>query len=528
VDEFQDTNRPQYLWVRAIAGKHHNLCVVGDDDQSIYGWRGADIGNILGFERDFPNTHTVKLEQNYRSTATILEAANHVVAHNQMRKAKQLFTEGSEGEALVYSRCGNEYDEASFLVTTINHLMDQGYTSSDFAVLYRTHAQSRVLEEALVKAGVPYRIYGGTRFYDRKEIRDILAYLKVIENPSDAVSLKRIVNVPRRGIGDKTVEALEGVAEDHLCTVYQVLQDPRLLILAGSRVMKKLTEFARMLAEWIDLKNSITVTEMTRKIYDETGMVENLKQENTIESLGRVENLMEFFSLTKEYDEVSNDKTLEGFLAGTSLETAVDGLDETDPGVLLMTLHSAKGLEFPVVFLPGMEENIFPSPMSLNEGNEEEERRLCYVGLTRAKEKLFLSNTQQRTLFGRPSNNAPSRFLDEIPSSCLELQEEAAFNSIQQRSERWSRPKAARKPAPGDGPGLRFGVQEVPGAIPTSKQAASTGSNDSQAIQTGAQVRHPSFGKGTVVAKEGDVVTIAFPDKGVKKITLGYVALTVE
>jgi DNA helicase II / ATP-dependent DNA helicase PcrA len=528
VDEFQDTNRPQYLWVRAIAGKHHNLCVVGDDDQSIYGWRGADIGNILGFERDFPNTHTVKLEQNYRSTATILEAANHVVAHNQMRKAKQLFTEGSEGEALVYSRCGNEYDEASFLVTTINQLMDQGYSSSDFAVLYRTHAQSRVLEEALVKAGVPYRIYGGTRFYDRKEIRDILAYLKVIENPSDAVSLKRIVNVPRRGIGDKTVEALEGVAEDHLCTIYQVLQDPRLLVLAGSRVMKKLTEFARMLAEWIDQKNSITVTEMTRKIYDETGMVENLKQENTIESLGRVENLLEFFSLTKEYDEVSNDKTLEGFLAGTSLETAVDGLDETDPGVLLMTLHSAKGLEFPVVFLPGMEENIFPSSMSLNEGNEEEERRLCYVGLTRAKEKLFLSNTQQRTLFGRPSNNAPSRFLDEIPSGCLELQEEAAFNSIQQRSERWSRPKAARKPAPGDGPGLRFGVQEVPEAMPTSKQAAATGSNDFQAIQTGAHVRHPSFGKGTVVAKEGDVVTIAFPDKGVKKITLGYVALTVE
>ncbi len=527
VDEFQDTNRPQYLWVRSIADRHHNLCVVGDDDQSIYGWRGADISNILGFEKDFSDTRTVKLEQNYRSTSTILEAANKVVANNQMRKHKKLFTEGNKGEPLVYKRCSNEYDEAAFLVNTARSLIDDGYSSSDFAVLYRTHAQSRVLEEALMKAAIPYRIYGGTRFYDRKEIRDILAYLKVIENPSDGVSLKRIVNVPRRGIGSKTIEALETVAEDHQCTIYQVLKDPRLLIMAGGRAMKNLTDFAQLLDRWIEEKNSIPVTMLTQKIYDDTGMIDGLKKENTIESLGRVENLMEFLSLTKEYDEVSDDKTLEGFLANTSLEAAVDNLDESDPGMLLMTLHSAKGLEFPVVFMPGMEENIFPSSMSLNEGNEEEERRLCYVGITRAKVKLFMSNAQQRTLYGRPNSNPPSRFLEEIPEHCVISQEDGSLGSMKDRSDRWSKKKKAPTPPTGFAIGGAFNAApKVPGNH-LNKNTSSEAAPEAN-ISMGNQVRHPSFGKGTVVARDGDVVTIAFPDKGIKKITLGYVKLTLE
>ena len=527
VDEFQDTNRPQYLWVRSIADRHHNLCVVGDDDQSIYGWRGADISNILGFEKDFPDTRTVKLEQNYRSTSTILEAANKVVANNQMRKQKKLFTEGDKGEPLVYKRCSSEYDEAAFLVNTARALMDEGYASSDFAVLYRTHAQSRVLEEALMKAAIPYRIYGGTRFYDRKEIRDILAYLKVIENPSDGVSLKRIVNVPRRGIGNKTIEALETVAEDHQCTIYQVLKDPRLLVLAGGRAMKNLTEFVQLLDQWIEHKNSIPVTALAQKIYHDTGMIDGLKKENTIEALGRVENLMEFLSLTKEYDEVSDDKTLEGFLANTSLEAAVDNLDESDPGMLLMTLHSAKGLEFPVVFMPGMEENIFPSPMSLNEGNEEEERRLCYVGITRAKEKLYMSNAQQRTLYGRPSSNPPSRFLEEIPEHCVLLQEVPAADGMQDRSERWAK-KKKKEPAPPSGFVIGGAFNTAPRTAGSTKAVPNAESPAEGDISTGKKFRHPSFGVGTVVARDGDVVTIAFPDKGIKKITLGYVKLTPE
>ena len=531
VDEFQDTNRPQYLWVKALAGAHGNVCVVGDDDQSIYGWRGADIGNILGFEQDFSNTRTVKLEQNYRSTATILEAANTVVANNKMRKAKKLFTEGATGEPLIYRRCSNEYEEAAYLAGTIRKLLDEDHVSSDVAVLYRTHAQSRVLEEAFLKQQIPYRIYGGTRFYDRKEIRDILAYLKVIENPSDEINLKRIVNVPRRGIGDKTVEALEAVAAANEVTVFDVLKDPRLLLEAGGRAVKKLTDFSGLLQGWIDLKNSVTVTQLTQQIYDVTGLVEQLKQENSVESMGRVENLLEFLSLTKEFDDTSDEKTLEAFLAGTSLEAAVDGLDETDTGVLLMTLHSAKGLEFPVVFMPGMEENIFPSSMSLNEGNEEEERRLCYVGITRAETRLYLTNARQRTFFGRLSANPPSRFIEEIPEACLHMEQEESLGSspASSRKERWDR---NRRPGPKVGTAGGFGgsaltASQVVAPKSGGSSVTTTTGNDGN-LRAGAQVRHPAFGKGTVVAKEGEVVTIAFPDQGIKKITLGYVSLTVE
>ena len=521
VDEFQDTNRPQYLWVRALAGKHGNLCVVGDDDQSIYGWRGADIENILGFERDFPDTHTVKLEQNYRSTVTILEAANQVVAKNKLRKDKKLFTEGEKGERLIYRRCTNEYDEADFLATTMKNLLNEGYASHDFAVLYRTHAQSRVLEEALMKSGIAYRIYGGTRYYDRKEIRDILAYLKVIENPKDAVSLKRIVNVPKRGIGDKTVEQIESVAVDHDRTLYEVLSEPDLLALAGGRAMKKLTDFTAQLSRWIDMKNSVTVTSLTEQIYEETGLVALLRKEGSVEALGRAENLMEFLSLTKEYDEASDEKTLEAFLAGTSLEASVDEMDEADPGALLMTLHSAKGLEFPVVFMPGMEENLFPSPMSLRENNEEEERRLCYVGLTRAKEKLFLSNAQQRTIFGRTNVNPPSRFLDEIPDECMTVQESTATGTGSNRSDRWSRRRFSSEAYEPFG---KLPEADTRNSVP--KSAGSFGSRT--AVKAGSHVRHPSFGKGTVVACDDSVATIAFPDNGIKKINMDYVTLTVE
>ena len=295
-----------------------------------------------------------------------------------------------------------------------------------------------------------------------------------------------------------------------------------MLVLAGGRAMKNLEERASLFTGWLQLKNSVSVTALTQLIYDETGLVEGLKKEKTIESLGRAENLLEFLSLTTEYDEMSEEKTLEGFLAGTSLEASVDSMDESDTGVLLMTLHSAKGLEFSVVFMPGMEENLFPSPMSLNEGNEEEERRLCYVGLTRAKEKLFLSNAQQRNLFGGRNVNAPSRFLEEIPNHCLDVQGETAQSTVSQRKERWRRPLD-------NGPAAGFGNHVPETGTGTKPVMGKPGdSRDEVSITAGVQVRHPSFGKGTVVAREGEVVTIAFPEKGIKKITLGYVALTIE
>ncbi|SFI11232.1 DNA helicase-2 / ATP-dependent DNA helicase PcrA [Tindallia magadiensis] len=515
VDEFQDTNKPQYLWVKALAEKHQNLCVVGDDDQSIYGWRGADIENILGFEKDFSETVTIKLEQNYRSTETILNAANQVVSNNRHRKAKKLFTEGLEGEKIAYCQCRNEYAEADFMVQSMQDLHEKGRNYSDFAVLYRTHAQSRVLEEAMMKAGIPYRIYGGTRFYDRKEIKDILAYLKVIENPKDELSLKRIINTPRRGIGDKTVETLEGFAVDQEKNIWEMLTETdQWKHRISSRAANSLSKFVHMLDKWIKEKNAYQVTELVEEVYSVTGYLELLKEEGSIESQGRVENLMEFISLTREFDQTAEEEKLEDFLAGTSLEAAVDSLGEEGSGVLLMTLHSAKGLEFPVVFMPGMEENVFPSSMSLKEGNEEEERRLCYVGLTRAKEQLILSNAISRTLYGFTSYNEPSRFMEEIPSDCVQNaggnqesdhQQQDAFRKKLQR-QRWQRKEMK----------------------PMETNSAPKHVGENKTLKTGQKVNHPAFGSGTVVSKVNEVVTIAFPGGGLKKINLDYVKLTVE
>ncbi len=516
VDEFQDTNKPQYIWVKALAVKHRNLCVVGDDDQSIYGWRGADIENILGFEKDFKDTRTIKLEQNYRSTETILKAANLVVANNRYRKAKKLFTEGIKGEKLQYCRCGNEYAEADFVVQSMQSLHEEGHPYSDFAVLYRTHAQSRVLEEAMMKTGIPYRIYGGTRFYDRKEIKDILAYLKVIENPKDELSLKRILNTPRRGIGDKTVETLEILASDQGLSLWQMLTETdQWRHRISSRAANSLAKFIGMTGNWVKKKKEYAVTELVEEIYATTGYLQLLKDDGSVEAQGRLENLMEFLSLTREFDQTAEEETLEDFLAGTALEAAVDSMEEEeDSSALLMTLHSAKGLEFPVVFMPGLEENIFPSSMSLQEGNEEEERRLCYVGITRAKEKLFLSNAISRTLYGFTGYNRASRFMEEIPADCIEelgknqktkepRQEE--FQKKQQK-QRWQRKEMK----------------------PMSATAAPKHVGENREIKSGQKVSHPVFGSGTVVSKTNELVTIAFPGGGLKKINLDYVKLTTE
>lgn len=516
VDEFQDTNKPQYLWVKALAKQHRNLCVVGDDDQSIYGWRGADIENILGFEKDFKDTTTIKLEQNYRSTETILKAANEVVANNRYRKLKKLFTKGMEGEKLKYCRCASEYAEADFVVQSMQDLHEKGQPYSDFAVLYRTHAQSRVLEEAMMKAGIPYRIYGGTRFYDRKEIKDILAYLKVIENPSDELSLKRILNTPRRGIGDKTVETLEVLASDLDMPLWRMLAETdQWRHRISSRAANSLAKFMTMVTPWVEQKATYAVTDLVEEIYATTGYLKQLQEDGSIEAQGRVENLMEFLSLTREFDQTAEEETLEDFLAGTTLEAAVDSLEEEDDtGALLMTLHSAKGLEFPVVFMPGMEENIFPSSMSLKEGNEEEERRLCYVGLTRAKQKLYLSNAVTRTLYGFTGYNEVSRFMKEIPTECMEeLGDERSVSDSRQEAFRKKQQKQ------------RWQRKEIK---PMETFASPKHAGEDQSIKTGQKVSHPVFGSGTVVSKANELVTIAFPGGGLKKINLDYVKLTIE
>ncbi|ABR47161.1 ATP-dependent DNA helicase PcrA [Alkaliphilus metalliredigens QYMF] len=505
VDEFQDTNMAQYTLVSLLAKKHHNLCVVGDDDQSIYGWRGADIRNILGFEKDFPNTRVIKLEQNYRSTKNILSAANAVVAKNSERKDKKLWTDNIPGEVIQYYKASNEYDEAGYITNAIDEMKETETRSyNDFAILYRTNAQSRTLEELLMKKAIPYRLLGGTRFYDRKEIRDILAYLKIIENPVDDVNVKRIINVPKRGIGLRSIEKLEIHADERESSFFNALLDVELMPDLSTRVKVQSSKFTQMITSLRDIKDEVPVTTIVKEIYKQSEYIDELHKEDTVEAKGRIENLEEFLSLTKDFDENAEIKTLEEFLARTSLETSLDLMDEDEAAVVLMTLHSAKGLEFPVVFIPGMEEGIFPSSMSLQENNEEEERRLCYVGITRAMEKLYLSHAMMRTLYGRTNANAVSRFIREIPEELITM--EKPYNRQQEVR------KMQTSPLFNGG-----GMYQKP-----VKQENITGE-----IKTGMKIKHPKFGVGTVVAASGEMLTIAFPNAGIKKISTAFTQLEV-
>lgn len=506
VDEFQDTNMAQYTLISLLARSHGNLCVVGDDDQSIYGWRGADIRNILGFEKDFPNTQVIKLEQNYRSTKSILDAANMVVANNTDRKSKKLWTDNKDGEIIEYYRANNEYDEASFIASTIEKLNDEeNRPYSQFAVLYRTNAQSRAIEEMLMKRGIPYKIYSGTRFYDRKEIKDILAYLRTIENPVDDVSVKRIINVPKRGIGIKSIEKFEEYGDARGESFFSALLDVDRMPDQSTRVKVQTGKFTNLIMSLREKRDEMTVTQIVEEIYEGTGYIDALMAEDKVEAESRIENLKEFLSLTKDFDENAEVKTLEEFLARTSLETTMDGDDDEENTVVLMTLHSAKGLEFPVVFIPGMEEGIFPSSMSLQENNEEEERRLCYVGITRAREKLYMSHAVQRTLYGRTSANAISRFMNEIPEELINIDKP------------YSRKQEVRQ------------MQTSPlftGDMMHQKKAIGQ-SIDLNQIKAGSKIKHPKFGVGTVVSVAGEMLTIAFPNAGIKKIASTFIQLEI-
>ncbi len=497
VDEYQDTNTAQYMLVKLLAQKHKNICVVGDDDQSIYQWRGADIRNILNFEEDYPEAKVVKLEQNYRSTQNILSAANEVVAHNTQRKSKKLWTEKKGGEKITFYTAQDEMDEAFYIARKVKEMVENGQKRyQDFAVLTRTTGQFRAIEEGLIRSNIPYRVFGGTKFYDRKEIKDILAYLKVIVNPDDEVSLGRIINVPRRGIGEGSWNKLVTFARGLDISTFEAMAEPEKAEISKN-IANAIKGFKKQMDGFKELSKTQSVTFLTDMILEETGYYLELQSEKTVEAQTRLENLQEFLSVTKDYDTKTQGGDLSSFLADISLMTDIDNYDDTEDTLAVMTMHGAKGLEFPVVFIAGMEEGIFPhsrSIMSDNPEELEEERRLCYVAITRAMEKVFLTRAWKRTLYGRDSYNPPSRFLKEIPEEYLE------------------------------GAGVK--KKGKPSLFSHSEKDLFSEAKSGTSFNVGDKVEHTKWGQGVVVSIKGQgeeaEISVAFPDMGIKNLIAKY------
>ena len=529
VDEYQDTNTSQYELVRLLAGKYGNLCVVGDDDQSIYGWRGANIRNILDFEKDFPNAVVIKLEQNYRSTKNILTAANEVIKHNSARKDKTLWTENDTGSIIHVFRADNDIEEAVFVTEIINKNALKGKKYKDFAVLYRTNAQSRAIEDRFVRKGIPYRLFGGVRFYERKEIKDILAYLKLIDNSADAVAIKRIINVPKRGIGDKTVETAENAASKNGTTLFEALGCAAEYPELKSRG-KKLGEFYELICSFKQKAEELSVHELIEYVVNATGYRDELEQDGSDDAMMRIENIEEFASKAAEFEKENENATLSAFLEDVALVADIDSYSEDDDAVVLMTLHSAKGLEFPYVFMIGMEEGLFPSGRAINTGDPkelEEERRLCYVGITRAKKELFLTYARQRMQHGQFVYNAPSRFLGELPPELLDN----PFKKVQTREiPSHEPPKAspynfgARFAA--SRAGVAAGNMSARPVVPKPYAAEMPKpTNVTIDFAVGDKVRAPKYGIGEVKsiknAGRDYEVEVAFTGKGTKKFMAG-------
>ncbi len=422
VDEYQDTNKAQFTLITLLSSKNGNITVVGDNDQGIYSFRGADISNILNFEKDFPGTKIIKLEQNYRSTKAILDAANAVIKHNEKKYEKNLWTEQEGGHVPVVARLGNEYDEANFVVEQINRLKrEEYYKNTDFTILYRMNAQSRSMEDILRRENIPYKIVGGLKFYERKEIKDAIAYLRLIQNSVDNISLQRVINEPKRGIGATSIEKIANLAEINETSMYEIIKNAEQYGL--NKVFLNSREFVGIIEELSAKKSEMLISEILKEVLNKTGYTKALELENTAQAKSRIENLDEFLTVAMEFEEQNAENSLGDFLESITLSSDLDNMEEEEDSVTLMTLHTAKGLEFPVVFLIGMEEGLFPSYRSIGEQRElEEERRLCYVGITRAKEYLFMTCAEQRTIFGSTSCNKISRFLEEIPEELLEKQ----------------------------------------------------------------------------------------------------------
>jgi DNA helicase-2/ATP-dependent DNA helicase PcrA len=516
VDEYQDTNHAQYEITHLLASAHGNLMVVGDDDQSIYSWRGADIRNILEFERDWPSAKVVKLEQNYRSTARILMAANAVVANNPNRKPKTLYTENAEGEKIASYLATDERDEARFIAAEVEALASrEGRSYNDFAVFYRTNAQSRSLEDQLLRAGVPYRIVGGTRFFDRMEIRDVTAYLKVIVNPADEISLKRIINTPRRGIGDTTVERIERDARDRGLSFEAALRDAVEDDRHQARARAALGSFAQMLSELRAIDGDLR--DLVEMAVERSGLIRALEAERTDEAQGRVENIREFFGVVSEFAEAHDDPDLPAFMEWLALRTDLDSLSVDDEYVTLMTVHTAKGLEYPVVFVSGLEESIFPHANSMFDPSSlEEERRLAYVAITRARERLYFTRAVSRSIFGSVQHNPPSRFIGEIPPEHLEV---SGAGSSGLTGTGWEkRGDRGGTFGTGAGTGGRVFGGTQPSAPKRREPAAAA-----EKFEAGDTVDHKTFGRGKVVEVKGDTLHIRFDRTGeTKKLLVGY------
>lgn len=521
VDEYQDTNHAQYLLTKLLAAGHRNICVVGDADQSIYGWRGADIQNILDFEKDYPDAKLVKLEQNYRSTQVILDAANAVIDNNSGRKPKNLWTANGNGSEIIYYQANDERDEARYVIENMQKLqLNEGAKLGDMAVLYRTNAQSRVFEEMLIKSGIAYTMVGGTKFYERKEIKDALAYLRLLYNPHDSLSLLRIINVPRRGIGDATLARLQEYANASGQTLFEVVTNAADVPGLASRFANKLDELSELLFELMGEAADVPVKQLLDDVLLKTGYLEELQSSKDPQDESRVENLKEMLSVTEEFavkcERNGEEPTLENFLADVALVADIDDAELGEEAVTLMTLHSAKGLEFPDVFLVGMEEGIFPHSRTLMDENEiEEERRLCYVGITRAEKHLFLSNARTRTIYGRTQYYTPSRFLQEVPRNLVHV----IKRPVVQRPAMTSQ---VHKPTAKEN--ANWFEQHKASFFPRESSAAAGCS-----FHVGDKVMHKKWGAGTIVtakaADDGQEVTVAFAGGGIRSLLTKYAKL---
>lgn len=508
VDEYQDTNYSQYLLIKMLSAMHKNICVVGDDDQSIYTWRGADIRNILEFEKDFDNVLQIKLEQNYRSTSNIINAAHSVIKKNNERKEKKIWTDANDGEKIKLYSAASERDESNYVAINIKKMVDnQGYDYKDFAVLYRANSLSRTYEEAFMKYGIPYKIFGGLKFYDRMEIKDILAYFRIIDNKFDDISLKRIINVPKRSIGTKTIEKIEAYARENNMSILDAMDEVDDIV-STTKTRESVKKFKLLISSLKTLANVLPVSELLDKVLENTNYKKLYLEENSVENQSRLENIDELKSVVKEFELNSEDKTLSAFLQNASLSTDMDEKIQNDNYVSLMTIHSSKGLEFRAVFLVALEEDIFPSSRSiLEESKLEEERRLCYVAITRAKEKLFMTRSIMRLLYGKTNCNIVSRFVGEIDTNFIESdnkdviqkklpKEKESYSLYQKYVEKYKIINEKKKDAP-------------------------------QELSVGVKVSHKTFGVGTVVGKTGGKFTIAFDKVGVKTIDTTVVKLQV-
>ena len=513
VDEYQDTNYMQYRFIYLLAEAHQNICVVGDDDQCIYQWRGADIKNILDFEKDFKGARVIKLEQNYRSTSNILAAAHSVVERNRQRKSKKLWTEQEEGEKLVYYRADNEKDEARYISQEIDRLHSRELKYKDFAILYRTNAQSRTFEEALSSRGVPYRVLGGLRYYDRKEIKDLVAYMRLVQNPADDLSLKRIINEPKRGIGPKTLEKLETLATVRQERLLELLLDEEVTAGIAGKGGDSLLEMARTLRDYGLEKENLKVSDIYDGLLVRTGYLKSLEEQNTVEAESRIENLMEFKSVIYDYEKEDPQLNLASFMERIALMAEIDNHDPGEDAVVLMTMHSAKGLEFPVVFLPGMEDGLFPGWRSLEKPEGiEEERRLCYVGMTRAKERLYLTSAETRTLYGKTDYTRESQFLREIDRKLV-----AGDGIVDKKESRI--PPWSRDGSEGAGGTLPSGYKPFDSLKYARDQVKAGGEKKKQEdIQAGDRVAHSKFGEGLVIGADSRILEVMFDSVGLKKL----------